>query len=63
MDKSKNDIIYQAIKENVARDVMEEARWSDTKDALHSKQAGKLVTEKEVNAWLNSWGQENEVSL
>ena len=60
MDRSKNYIINQAIKEYVARQAMAEARWHDTEDALQSLQAGKLVTENEVNAWLESWGQESE---
>jgi predicted transcriptional regulator len=60
MDRSKNYIINQAIKEYVARQAMEEARWRDTEDALQSLQAGNLVTENEVNAWLESWGQDSE---
>ena len=60
MDRSKNYLINQAIREYVARQAMEEARWQDTEMALHSLQAGNLVSGDEVNNWLESWGQESE---
>ena len=56
LDRSKNYIVNQAIREFVRRQAMEEARWADTLEALNSVKEGQLVDEKEVSAWLQSWG-------
>lgn len=56
LDRSKNYLINQAIKEFLARQSMEESRWSETLEALESIQLGKSLDEADVNAWLNSWG-------
>ena len=60
LDRSKNYIINQAIKEFVARQSMEDARWGDTLEALESIKSGKVVTEKEVSLWLEGWGAKDE---
>jgi len=60
LDRSKNYLINQAIKEFVARQSMEESRWNDTLKALDSVKNGNLIGENDVNAWLNSWGTNNE---
>ncbi|MFT5351081.1 MAG: putative transcriptional regulator [Gammaproteobacteria bacterium] len=60
LDRSKNYIINQAIKEFVTRQSMEDARWRDTLMALASVKSGKVVDEKEVTAWLASWGHKDE---
>lgn len=59
LDRSKNYLINQAIKEFLARQSMEDSRWQDTLEALESIKAGKSIGEKDVNAWLNSWGTKN----
>lgn len=56
LDRSKNYLINQAIKEFLARQSLEDSRWHDTLEALESLKAGKSIDEKDVNAWLNSWG-------
>lgn len=56
LDRSKNYLINQAIKEFLARQSLEESRWNDTLAALESVQAGKSLDESDVDAWLNSWG-------
>jgi len=56
LDRSKSYIINQAIKEYIARQSLDDARWQETVQALESIQAGKTVDEDNVNAWLNSWG-------
>src|SRR5690554_6117521 len=56
LDRSKNYLINQAIKEFLARQSVEESRWADTLAALESIKAGKSIAEADVNAWLNSWG-------
>ena len=60
MDRSKNYLINQAIKEFIARQSMEEARWVDTQAALDSVKSGKSIAEKKVKAWLESWGAKVE---
>ena len=56
LDRSKNYLINQAIKEFLAKQSLEDARWEDTLAALTSIKAGKSIDEADVNAWLNSWG-------
>ena len=60
LDRSKNYIINQAIKEYVAREAMEDARWGDTLEALKSMKSGKVVDEDDVAVWLESWGSKVE---
>jgi predicted transcriptional regulator len=62
LDRSKNYLINQAIKELVARQAMEDSRWEDTLKALASKKEGKVIDESEVVSWLKSWGSDNESS-
>jgi predicted transcriptional regulator len=59
LDRSKNYLINQAIKEFLARQSLEDGRWQDTLEALESIKAGKTLDEADVNAWLNSWGTGN----
>ena len=56
LDRSKNYLINQAIKEFLARQSVEESRWQDTLEALESIKQGKTIDADDVNAWLNSWG-------
>jgi len=58
LDRSKNYLVNQAIKEFVVRQSMEELRWSDTVEALESVKAGRLIDSKEVSKWLKSWGSD-----
>ncbi|MBI2778797.1 MAG: ribbon-helix-helix protein, CopG family [Gammaproteobacteria bacterium] len=62
LDRSKNYIINQAIKEFIARQSVEDSRWQDTLEALESIKAGKSINEEDVNAWLNSWGTNDRKS-
>lgn len=56
LDRSKNYLINQAIKEFLVKQSLEDSRWQDTLEALESIKAGKSLEETDVNAWLNSWG-------
>jgi len=60
LDRSKNYLINQAIKEFLARKMLDEKKWSETLEALESVESNRVVDEKEVNEWLDSWGKENE---
>jgi len=62
LDRSKNYLINQAIKEFVARRAMDDARWEDTLTALASIKEGKAIDESEVVSWLKSWGTDDETS-
>jgi predicted transcriptional regulator len=62
LDRSKNYLINQAIKEYIARQAMDDARWEDTLKALASIKEGKTIDEAEVVSWLKSWGTEEEIS-
>ncbi len=62
LDRSKNYLVNQAIKEFVLRQSMEEVRWSDTVEALESVKAGRLIESSEVSEWLESWGSESQKS-
>ena len=62
LDRSKNYLINQAIKEYIERQSVEDARWTETLEALSSIKGGSSVPEAEVNAWLESWGSGEELS-
>ncbi len=57
LDRSRNYLINQAIKEYIARQSMEEKRWQDTLAALESVESGDVVSESEVATKLKSWGR------
>jgi len=61
LDRSRNYLINQAIKEFIAHQSEEDRRWRETLEAIHSVEAGKRVPEKDVNRWLESWGSEDEL--
>ena len=62
LDRSRNYLINQAIKEFLVRQSLEDSRWQDTLEALESIKAGKSIDEEDVNAWLNSWGTNDRKS-
>lgn len=62
LDRSKNYLINQAIKEFIARRALDEARWDETLEALDSVKSNRLVEEENVNEWLESWGTEKELN-
>ena len=60
LDRSKNYLINQAIKEFLARKALDEQKWNDTLEALDSVKSNRVVDEQQVNEWLDSWGKDNE---
>lgn len=60
LDRSKNYLINQAIKEFLSRQALAESRWQDTLVALDSVKNDQLVDESEVFSWLESWGTNQE---
>ena len=61
LDRSKNYLINQAIKEFLARKSLEEKKWNETLEALDSVKSNRIVAEQDVNEWLDSWGKDNEI--
>lgn len=61
LDRSKNYIINQAIKEFLERKSLDEQRWSETIEAIDSVKSGKTIDAEVVNDWLDSWDSENEL--
>ncbi len=61
LDRSKNYLINQAIKEFLARKSLEDKKWDETLEALDSVKANGVVAEQDVNEWLDSWGNDNEI--
>jgi predicted transcriptional regulator len=61
LDRSKNYLINQAIKEFLVRKSLEEKKWNETLEALDSVKSNRVVAEQDVNEWLDSWGKDNEI--
>ncbi len=61
LDRSKNYLINQAIREFIERKISSDMRWTETLEAINSVRTGKLVDEEEVSQWLESWGTDNEL--
>lgn len=62
LDRSKNYLINQAIKEYISRQSMADAQWEDTLKSLASIKESKTIDESEVLSWIKSWGTDNELS-
>ncbi|MCF6212156.1 MAG: CopG family ribbon-helix-helix protein [Gammaproteobacteria bacterium] len=60
LDRSRNYLINQAIREFLDRRSVSEERWSDTLEALDSAKKGAVADEAEVVEWLKGWGSDNE---
>lgn len=61
LQRSKNWLVNQAIREFVARQELEQSRWKETLIAMESVASGKVVSGQEVQAWLETWGTANEL--
>jgi len=62
LDRSRNYLINQAIKEFIENKIIEDKRWAETLLALESVKNGAVVEETEVFDWLKSWGSKSEKS-
>lgn len=60
LDRSRNYLINQAIKEFIENRAIEDKRWAETLLALDSVKNGEVIEETEVMDWLKSWGSKNE---
>ncbi len=62
LDRSKNYLINQAIKEFVIKESMAEYRWQQTIPALTAVKDNDVIDESSVTSWLESWGSEKELN-
>ena len=62
LDRSRNYLINQTIKEFIENKAVEDKRWTETLSALESVKKGSVVEETEVMDWLKSWGYKDEKS-
>ncbi len=62
LDRSRNYLINQAIKEFIENRAIEDKRWAETLLALESVKSEEVIEEAEVMDWLKSWGSKNEKS-
>jgi predicted transcriptional regulator len=60
LQRSKNWLINQALREYIERQQLEEVRWKETLTALESVQSGRTIPGESVHAWLESWGRASE---
>ena len=60
LQRSRNWVINEAVREYIAKRSLEDRRWADTLEALEDVAAGRVVSGEAVDAWLASWGTENE---
>jgi predicted transcriptional regulator len=60
LDRSKNYLINQAIKEFIARKSLDDKKWNETLEALESIKSNRVIKEQDVNEWLDSWGKDSE---
>lgn len=61
LHRSKSWVINQAVKEYIARHNVEQERWAETLEAIDSVAQGRVVSGESVNAWLKSWGTDDEL--
>lgn len=61
LDRSKNYLINQAVKEFIAQQELAEKRWQETLPALESMKAGRGVPADKVFEWIRSWDTESEL--
>ena len=62
LQRSKSWLINQALREYLAKEATEAARWQATLGALESFNTGRVVEGERVHEWLRSWGNPNELS-
>lgn len=61
LDRSKNDLINQAVKEFIEQQTLTEQRWQETLSALESIKAERTVPAGNIYEWMRSWGTDSEL--
>lgn len=62
LQRNRNWLINQAVREFVARQEQGQARWRDTLAALESVARGEVASGQTVHEWLGSWGKTDELA-
>lgn len=62
LHRTKSWLINQALREFLARQEQEQARWQETLQAMESVAQGKVASGAAVHAWLRSWGSTDELA-
>ncbi len=60
LQRSKSWVISEALREYIARNREDEARWQQTLDAMADVAQGRVVSGDSVHDWLRSWGSADE---
>lgn len=60
LQRSKNWIINEALRDYLSRQRLEAERWRETLEALESVKTGTVIDGEDVHRWLESWGTEHE---
>ncbi|MGJ0514765.1 MAG: CopG family ribbon-helix-helix protein [Methylomicrobium sp.] len=60
LNRSRNWIINEAVKEFLEHCSLEEQRWLETLPALDSVKNGNSIAGEKVESWLASWGTPQE---
>ena len=61
LDRSRNWLVNQAIREFIENQALQEERWAQTLEALDSVERGEVVPAHEVHEWLKTWGTDDEL--
>ena len=61
LQRSRNWVINEAVREYVAKHSLEDARWQETLAAIESVAAGQVVDGDVVHRWMRSWGTPDEL--
>ena len=61
MQRRKNQVINQALEEDIEREGREQKRWQETLCAMASVAEGNLIPGEYVRRWLDSWGAKDEL--
>jgi len=60
LQRSRNWVINEAIREYVAKRSLDETRWAETRVSIEAVAAGAVVSGEAVSAWVASWGKSDE---
>ena len=61
LQRTKNWLINQALREYLQRQELEQVRWEETLQAMESVARGKVVSGEVVHSWLRTWGSPLEL--
>jgi predicted transcriptional regulator len=60
LQRSRNWLINEAVKEYISRQESESTKWKETLEAITSVKNGDVVDGEKVHTWMKSWGEESE---